>query len=134
MNAHWRLQEFHTMQDEIVYDFIGVFERFSADLITALSSIDEQLIQYATTVAEHKTHCEALVAEYYADVLAQRIVRRIYEADFARFGYSEDVALCLSPPTRKNQLGHLANPEIAGLRAGGEPIGAGSDRMAAPVI
>jgi hypothetical protein len=98
MNAHWRLQEFHTMQDEITYDFVGAFERFSADLNSILSSIDAQLPHYVTTVAEHKTGCEALVPDYYADVLAQRLVRRIYQADFARFGYSEDVALCLTPP------------------------------------
>ena len=96
MNAHWRPQSYHLIDDDIRYDMIGRFETFSRDFTDILARIDVEISKFFVAADEHKTGVEASFAKHYSDPLCGRLVRQMYAEDFERFGYSEDLARALS--------------------------------------
>jgi hypothetical protein len=96
MNAHWRPQSYHLIDDDICYDIIGRFEAFSRDFTDILARIDGEISKFFVVADEHKTGVEAAFSEHYGDPLCGRLVRQMYAEDFERFGYSDDLARALS--------------------------------------
>jgi hypothetical protein len=98
MDPHWRPQHVHL--HVLAYNFIGSFERFQQDFHTVLTTIDPTLQKYAVRVDEHGTNASsmALVGYHYADTRAVDLVSRIYERDFALFGYPAEIERSGSPP------------------------------------
>ncbi len=99
IDPHWRPQYVH-LHGVLTYNFIGSFERFQQDFHTVLMAIDPALLNCVVRVDEHRTNASslALVRHHYADTRAVDLVSRIYEQDFALFGYSTEIVRSGSPP------------------------------------
>src|ERR1700730_11464410 len=98
MDPHWRPQYVH-LSRRLNFDFVGVFERFEDDFRAVLTSINPML-QCANAVQEHRTNASspALIARYYSDSAAVRLVSEIYQQDFSLFEYPNEVSLATEPP------------------------------------
>jgi Sulfotransferase family len=105
MDQHWRPQSCGLAPTIVPYDFIGGVESLQADLAHILQRIfgaDVPIREFMP----HRTNSSRRVAEHYgAEEI--RLVRRIYAADFAQLGYSQDPAITARTPT-----GGRPDPEL----------------------
>jgi hypothetical protein len=90
MNPHWRVQTAHVLWGRISYDFVGRLEHFDDDLERLSAVIKVDLRPFLEVRNRHQTKAGNILAKYYTPRL-QELVYRIYEADFAAFGYSPEL-------------------------------------------
>lgn len=95
-NPHWRGQALNLSVDRIGYDFIGRLECFTADWadLAARTALPPE-----TAFAGKRTR-RSDKAELAFSAAAADVVRRVYAADFALFGYDPDPAGNPVPPAR----------------------------------
>ena len=86
-NIHWAPQTALMLLPLSKFDFIGKVESFDSDVHTVLSRLGaDNPKDFLVTHASYFTHAQRRVDDYYnAETL--RLIGRLYEDDFATFGY-----------------------------------------------
>ena len=90
MDPHWRVQYYHTFQEEVNYDFIGKLEKFSEDVDYALSKIIHNYRDFYRLKVEHSTKSNEMLSKYYKDDLQEKVYNK-FKVDFDYFEYDKDV-------------------------------------------
>ena len=87
LDAHWQVQDDIVAMPGFVYDVVGHVETFNSDILPVLDHVGaDDALRRATRIPQRKTARRSW-QDYYTPELARR-VRRAYERDFDRFGYS----------------------------------------------
>ncbi|MBD0335928.1 MAG: sulfotransferase family 2 domain-containing protein [Cyanobacteria bacterium Co-bin13] len=88
MDPHWRLQYYQTFQEAIRFDFVGKYESFGKDLQAVGEKISPNFSKYFLHERRNSTSSANKFANFYTADLMERVYR-LYELDFAHFGYSK---------------------------------------------
>jgi len=90
-DIHWMSQSATINDPFVLYDYIGRFERLDEDFHEVLNRIGVRAeAPPLQQIHHHKTDAQSRLAEYYGTA-ELALARRIYEADFPRYGYSLDL-------------------------------------------
>lgn len=100
MNAHWRTQYYHTIQNSIEYDFIGRFENLQSDLESALKRLNvRNLNNVIITERQHASNAEEKIALYYTEEIRDLVYSK-YQKDFDAFNYSSVLSEVSNTPAK----------------------------------
>jgi hypothetical protein len=88
-DIHWRSQVGILRPDHIRYDYVGRFEILGPSLRRAVSRITGDRAGEIEPMAFHATSASRRAQQYIGETEAE-LIRAIYAADFAAFGYSRD--------------------------------------------
>jgi hypothetical protein len=86
MNPHWRPQSFLIGYGLVPFDFVGTLENLGADMQTIMRRIFGENVT-VEDFAPHRTGAADQLSSY-VTAKERKLIERIYEADFANFGYS----------------------------------------------
>lgn len=92
MDPHYRSQFFHTMQDEISYDFIGRFEKFEAECMVAFARIRSDYAKYYRPELDHSTNASDRLLHFYDEGTGNKVYDK-FRIDFDHFRYAKDLIL-----------------------------------------
>ena len=93
MDPHWRIQYFHTLQEQLTYDFIGKFENFEQDFKQILNTIAAPSTNSIASFKLHATHANQILSQYYTPSLIDKVKAK-FAPDFEHFNYdAEAIAL-----------------------------------------
>ncbi|MBR8828004.1 MAG: sulfotransferase family 2 domain-containing protein [Gomphosphaeria aponina SAG 52.96 = DSM 107014] len=90
MNPHWRNQTHQLFGELVNYNFIGRLENLNQDLEQILKKIYKQE-EGRINNSGRLTGSEKKLEEYYDEEIEKK-VRKIYEEDFKRFNYPEELS------------------------------------------
>ena len=87
-NIHWAPQTALMLLPLSKFDFIGKVESFDSDIHTVLSRLGaENPKDFIVTHSRYFTHAQRRLDDYY-DAETRGLIGRLYERDFATFGYT----------------------------------------------
>ncbi|MEM9498565.1 MAG: sulfotransferase family protein [Pseudomonadota bacterium] len=88
-DPHWRPQYLHTCSDILPYTYTGRLETLHRSEEEIARLLGLQKMDF-TKGRDHATGADGKIEEYYSDHSAD-LIRKVYNLDFEKFGYSRDL-------------------------------------------